>query len=179
MQYSLSGLHLTEQFEGLYLTAYPDPASVLGRRLQQLGLWQVVLCGAPIPTNLSSLNGAPWTIGYGHTGPEVHQGLIWTKDQAEAALRDDIQKAVANVNEWCTRDDITQGEFDALVDFAFNCGVRNLDGSTLLKDVNAGDFAAAAAEFEKWAHAGGQVITGLLRRRLVEKDEFLSTEATS
>ncbi len=174
MQYSLSGLHLTEGFEGLFLSAYPDPASALGRRLQQLGLWQATLRGAPIPPSLSGLTGAPWTIGYGHTGPDVHQGLIWTKDQAEAALRGDIQKAVANVNQWCTRDDITQGEFDAMVDFAFNCGVHNLDGSTLLKDVNVGNFAAAAAEFDRWSRAGGQVVAGLLRRRLAEKAEFQS-----
>lgn len=144
MRYSLSGLHLTELFEGLKLAAYPDPAT----------------------------GSLPWTISYGHTGPEVHQGLVWTKDQAEAALQRDIGFAEGNVNHWCTRSDLTQGEFDALVDFAFNCGTKNLDASTLLKDVNSGDFAAAAAEFEKWDHAGGKVMAGLLRRRQAEEAEF-------
>ncbi len=146
MKYSCGGLHLTEQFEGCRHQAYPDPAS----------------------------GGAPWTIGYGHTGPEVVPGLVWTQAQCEAALRRDIQAAVDAVNRVCIRGDLTQGEFDALVDFTFNCGVRNLDGSTLLWNVNRGNFAAAADGFEKWDHAGGALVAGLLRRRLAEKAEFLA-----
>ena len=58
MKISPAGLDLIKKFEGLRLAAYPDPAT----------------------------GGEPWTIGYGHTGPEVHRGLTWTHDQAEAAL---------------------------------------------------------------------------------------------
>jgi lysozyme len=146
MRYSLTGLHLTEQFEGLRLQAYPDPAT----------------------------GGSPWTIGYGHTGPEVHAGLVWTRQQAEVELQRDLGRAEAHVNQVVRQGDLGQGEFDALVDFAFNCGCRNLDGSALLRLVNEGDFAAAAREFERWDRGNGRVMAGLLRRRLAEKAEFVS-----
>ena len=58
------GLQLIKSWEGCRLCAYPDPAS----------------------------GGAPWTIGYGHTGPEVHQGLAISQQQAEAWLAADIAK---------------------------------------------------------------------------------------
>ena len=54
MEYSKDGAHLTEQFEGCKLTAYPDPAT----------------------------GGDPWTIGYGHTGNDVYPGLTITQEQA-------------------------------------------------------------------------------------------------
>jgi lysozyme len=145
MIYSKTGLHLTEQFEGLKLTAYPDPAT----------------------------GGAPWTIGYGHTGPDVHKGMTITQEQAEALLQKDIQKAAQAVNLKVSKE-ITQPEFDALVDFTFNCGVGNFSGSTLLKKLNAGDFHGAAAEFEKWDMAAGKHMAGLLRRRHAEAELFLS-----
>ena len=59
-----------------------------------------------------------------------------------------------------------------MVDLAFNIGTNAEKGSTLLKLVNAGDFANAANEFAKWSHASGVVVAGLLRRRLAEKEEF-------
>lgn len=114
-----------------------------------------------------------WTIGWGHTGPEVCSGLVWTQAQADAAVIVDTASAVRAVNTHVNVQ-LTQGEFDALVDFAYNCGAGNLYGSTLLKLVNAGDFANAANEFVKWDHAGGVEVAGLLRRRLAEKEEFQS-----
>lgn len=113
-----------------------------------------------------------WTIGWGHTGPEVKQGLTWTQDQADAQLLADVRTAVAAVN--AVKVTLNQHEFDALVDFTFNCGVAAFAGSTLHKLLEAGDFSGAANEFEKWDHAGGKVVTGLLRRRTAERDEFLS-----
>jgi len=145
MTYSKSGLALTEQFEGCRTEAYPDPVS----------------------------NGDPWTIGYGHTGPEVHEGLVWTQQQCVEALEQDIARFSAHVNK-VVQIDLTQGEFDALVDFAFNCGTRNLDSSTLLKLVNEDSIAEAAEQFQRWDHACGKVVAGLLKRRLAERDEFLS-----
>jgi lysozyme len=111
------------------------------------------------------------TIGYGHTGPEVVEGLVWTQAQADSQLVVDLQWAENFVNNNVSIQ-LTQGEFDALVDFAFNLGVNAEKGSTLLKLVNEGDFNAAANEFAKWDHASGQVVAGLLRRRLAEKEEF-------
>lgn len=67
---------------------------------------------------------------------------------------------------------LTQGQFDALVSFAFNCGSLALSTSTLLKKLNSGDYEGAASEFMRWIHAGGKTITGLQRRRLLEKRLF-------
>jgi lysozyme len=69
---------------------------------------------------------------------------------------------------------LTQGEFDAVVDFCYNCGVNAFKGSTMLILLNRSDFTSAALEFAKWSHASGQVVAGLLRRRLAEKAEFES-----
>jgi lysozyme len=113
-----------------------------------------------------------WTIGYGHT-QGVKQGDSCTPQQAEALLTADMAWAEAFVNHIVTRT-LTQGEFDALVDFTFNLGSGNLQSSTLLKLVDEGQFEAAAKEFEKWDLAGGKVVAGLLRRRQAEEKEFLS-----
>ena len=145
MEYSKNGAKLTEQFEGCKLTAYPDPGT----------------------------GGSPWTIGYGHTGPEVHLGLTITQEQAEELLMEDVKKAAATVNTKVTTD-ITQEEFDALVDFVFNVGAGNFNASTLLKKVNTGDIHGAADEFLKWDMAAGKHIAGLLKRRHAEAEEFLS-----
>jgi lysozyme len=93
--------------------------------------------------------------------------------QAEAWLVEDIAWAEGRVNA-DVHVPLTQGEFDALVDFVFNCGVGNFEHSTLLKLVNAGDMNHAAGEFEKWDHCGGVVVAGLLRRRVAEDAEFVS-----
>jgi len=145
MEYSKDGLHLTERFEGCRLVAYPDPGS----------------------------GGDPWTIGYGHTGPEVVEGLQITQDQAEQYLAQDIKQAEANVNA-VVHVELTQEEFDALVDFAFNCGCRNLDSSTLMKKLNAGDYEGASHEFIKWDMAAGHHMSGLLKRREAETAMFIS-----
>ncbi len=112
-----------------------------------------------------------WTIGYGHTGPGIHEGLTITEHQAEIFLECDIVRAATGVNRLVTAT-IRQNQFDALVDFAFNLGVAALSGSALLRYVNAGDFASAAAEFPKWAHVKGQTIPGLLLRRQAEAALF-------
>jgi lysozyme len=145
MEYSKDGLKLTERFEGCRLEAYPDPGT----------------------------GGDPWTIGYGHTGPDVFSTLVITQEYAERLLLEDVQKAVDNVNAKL-QIEVSQGEFDSLVDFAFNCGCRNLNNSTLLKKVNEGDHEAAAEEFLKWDKAGGHVMAGLLKRRQTEAALFLS-----
>lgn len=138
MNISDKGLALTKASEGLVLTAYPDPGT----------------------------HGDPWTIGYGHTGPEVHQGMSVSPSEAEELLRNDLaifEAAVSHMAPVCT-----QGQFDALVDFAFNCGRKNLQGSTLLRLHNAGEYGAASNEFGKWTHAAGHVLPGLVKRRAAE-----------
>lgn len=112
-----------------------------------------------------------WTIGYGHTGKDVVAGLTITQDQANALLASDIAAAAAFVNQ-AVAVALNQNEFDALVDFVFNLGRAAFAGSTLLKLLNAGNFASAAPQFALWDHAGGQVVAGLLRRRLAETAMF-------
>ena len=142
MDYSKQGLDLTKGFESCRLVAYQD-------------------------INVKGI----WTIGWGHTGPEVVEGLVWNQNQADSQLVMDLCRAEKMVNT-CDTVPLTRGQFDALVDFAFNLGCNAEKGSTLLKLINQGDFAHAANEFEKWDHASGKVVAGLLRRRLAEKEEF-------
>lgn len=113
-----------------------------------------------------------WTIGYGHTRG-VFRGMTCSQAQAETWLEEDVRKA-SHAVEMLVHVQLTQGEFDALTDFAFNCGPGKLLGSTMLRKLNAGDYAGAAAEFVKWDKAGGVVVAGLLRRRYAEQKEFLS-----
>ena len=111
-----------------------------------------------------------WTIGYGHTAG-VHPGQTITQEQAEAFLASDIRAAVECVNESVTVE-LTQGQFDALADFVFNVGEGNFRLSTLLREINAGHFPEALAQFRLWDHCGGVVNAGLLRRRRAEAEKF-------
>lgn len=115
--------------------------------------------------------GGVWTIGYGHTGRGVHAGLTITEEQAEVFLHSDVAGAVAGVNRMVTGA-IRQNQFDALVDFALNLGCATLLRSRLLKEVNAEDFVAAAAQFLLWDHVDGAAVPGLLRRRRAEMELF-------
>jgi lysozyme len=111
-----------------------------------------------------------WTIGYGHTAG-VHAGMTITKEQAETFLASDIHAAADCVNE-VVRAKLTQPQFDSLVDFAFNIGITSFRRSTLLREINAGNFPEALAQFNLWDHCGGIVSSGLLRRRKAEAAEF-------
>jgi len=148
MQDDLTGEQLTEQFESCELEAYWDP------------------------------NGKVWTIGWGHTGPEVVQGLVWTQAEADATLLADRQHAVKCINAEVDVP-LTQNEFRALVDFVFNAGCKAFRDSTLLKLLNHGDYHGAAAELDKWDHSGGKVLAGLLRRRQAETDLFKTPDSSS
>jgi lysozyme len=112
-----------------------------------------------------------WTIGYGHTGPEVVTGMTITLEQAQDFLLADVKSAAACVNKVVSIT-LTQDEFDALVDFVFNLGQGAFAHSTLLRDLNAGQLEAAAAQFQSWDKAGGAVVAGLLRRRQAETALF-------
>jgi lysozyme len=112
-----------------------------------------------------------WTIGYGHTGKDVMEGTVITEQQAIAMLISDISTAVAAVNR-LVKVGLTQNQFDALVDFVFNLGVKAFQNSTLLLKLNKLDYPGAAEEFLKWDHAGGKVLSGLLARRQTEEAMF-------
>lgn len=107
-----------------------------------------------------------WTIGYGHTGPEVVEGLEINQADADAYLAIDVEAFSSSVAKIALR--ATQQQFDALVSFAFNVGANALKKSTLLRLHNAGSHESAAAEFMRWNKAGGVVLAGLTRRRKAE-----------
>lgn len=113
------------------------------------------------------------TIGYGSTGPHVSMGQIITEVQAETLLKSDIARFERGVSDLVTAP-LNQNEFDALVSFSFNLGLGNLKSSTLLRKLNSLDCQGAAKEFERWNKAGGKVLAGLTRRRIAERDLFLS-----
>lgn len=113
------------------------------------------------------------TIGYGSTGSHVFMGQVITEPQAEALLIKDLSRFESGVND-LVKVPLTQNQFDALVSFSFNLGLGNLKSSTLLKKLNAKDYLGASKEFERWNKAGGKVLNGLTRRRLAEKELFLS-----
>lgn len=108
------------------------------------------------------------TIGYGHLvkpSESFPNGIDETK--AAAILADDIQAAEQAVAR-LVKVALTQGQFDALVDFTFNLGSGRLAGSTLLRDLNAGHQDSAAQQLTVWDHAGGIVNAGLKARREAE-----------
>jgi len=148
-------IDLIKEFEGLRLEAYPDPRP----------------------------NNPIWTIGYGTirypNGTPVKKGDKITQAQAEEYLRKDLENFITDV-EKLLKVTLNDNQFGALVSFAYNVGsdidsdtiAEGLGDSTLLKKLNAGDFAGALAEFPKWNKAEGKVLPGLTRRRLAEQKLF-------
>lgn len=137
MKTSTAGINLIKQFEGCRLTAYK-----------------------PVPTEKY------WTIGYGHYGPDVTQGMTITQAQAEIMLGIDLIKYETAV-ERAAIFPLSQRQFDALVSFAYNCGIGNLN--KLLSGRNALQVADAMLKYNK---AGGKVLSGLTKRRQAEHDLF-------
>lgn len=111
------------------------------------------------------------TIGFGHTGDDVSLAMDpISQEQADALLEADLAKFESAVGELCP--ECSQQQFDALVSFSYNLGEGALSGSTLRRLHNEGDYTAAAGEFIKWNHAGGQVLAGLTRRRTGEANVY-------
>lgn len=113
------------------------------------------------------------TIGYGSTGPHVTVGMTITESQAETLLKKDLSRFEKGVDDM-VKVPLNQNQFDALVSFSFNLGLGNLKSSTLLRKLNSLDYAGAANEIPRWDKAGGKILKGLTRRRLAEKELFLS-----
>ena len=120
-------------------------------------------------------SGGVWTIGYGHT-VGVREGDVITQDHANALLSIDLGWAQDVVSD-SVNVDLTDSQFWALTDFVFNVGPKAFLDSTLLRKLNAGDYAGAADEFLRWNHAGGKVLNGLTKRRQAEAKLFKGEEA--
>jgi lysozyme len=95
-----------------------------------------------------------------------------TKEQAEELLRKELVM-IENKLKIMVTSTINQNQYDALVSFAYNLGINNLKASTLLKKVNLNPAdPTIRAEFNKWTHAGGKVLAGLVKRRQAEADLY-------
>lgn len=114
------------------------------------------------------------TIGYGHTGSEVHPGQTISQHQADVIFDADLERFEEGVTELLTGANVTDNQFSACVSLAFNIGITRFASSTLRKRLLAGDVAGAGAEFPRWNKAGGQVLPGLVKRRELERELFLS-----
>lgn len=106
------------------------------------------------------------------TGPDVVQGKRITQEEADARLArrlaDEFEPAVRRM----VKVPLSPCQFDALVSWAYNVGVGAAGGSTLVRLLNAGDMAGAAAEFMRWTRSGGRELLGLRRRRTAEQALF-------
>lgn len=116
-----------------------------------------------------------YTIGYGHYGADVKQGMTITEKRAEELLTKDISKFQSFVNNLgvCT----TYPQFAALVDFAFNLGTSALGTSTLLKKIKAGATEKEIRhQFSRWVYSNGTKLPGLVKRRQWEANRYFQKE---
>lgn len=111
-----------------------------------------------------------WTIGVGHTGPEVHEGLVWTDEQVADALKKDIHRFEICVD-MAVKVPLVQHQFDALVSFAFNVGQGAFSSSTLVRKLNEKDYEGAAVQFDRW-HIPPEITS----RRNGEREQFRGTQ---
>lgn len=112
------------------------------------------------------------TICYGSTGRSVYMGMPYASvEECNLRLQADLDVASKGVQR-VTKHGLTQGQFDALVSFAFNVGTSAYAKSTMLRKINAGDCHGAAAEFDRWVFADGKRLRGLVKRRAAERLEF-------
>ena len=115
------------------------------------------------------------TIGYGHTGPDVSPGDVISEYWSEHLLRADLYETEKAVDELDVAK--TQGQFDALVSFAYNLGINRLRTSSLLKTIReGGNMRAIKREFKKWVHAGNKTLRGLETRRAWEAERFFEVQ---
>ena len=146
MKVNQAAISLIKEFEGCKLTAYRDTVGI-------------------------------WTIGYGATaaaglGIVPEKGMTITQECADDLLRQGVDKFAATVDAFITVK-VNANQFGACVSLAYNIGPNAFAKSTVLRELNAGNFNKAAAAFQLWNKAGGVVSKGLVRRREAERDLFL------
>jgi lysozyme len=171
------GTEICHHYEQLRLEAYPDPGSPRAKAMR---------AGRP-PAEYRKLSGAPWTIGYGDTGPDVVEGLVITEQEADQRFARRMALEFEPAVRAAVKVPLNQRQFDAVVSTVYNTGpgggrdgILRLAGggpSTFLRKLNLGDYAGTAAELPKWNRSGGQVMKGLQRRREAERLVFLGMAA--
>jgi len=143
MQISFKGRELLQELEGFRHDAYLDTGNV-------------------------------WTIGYGTTkidGKPVEAGQTCTEKQAQEWLQTDLAWAQTAVNK-LVKVKLTQNMFDALTSFVYNIGENAFARSTLLQLLNTGQYAPASQQFKRWVFDNGNIIKGLVTRRMKEQALF-------
>lgn len=115
-----------------------------------------------------------WTIGYGHT-KGVKQGMKISKEQANDMLFDELKEYEGYINDYVDVP-LAQCQFDALVAWVYNLGPSALKSSTMLKELNKGNYEKVPSEIKRWNKAGGEVLKGLVRRREAEALLFLDKD---
>jgi lysozyme len=126
-----------------------------------------------------------WTIGWGHTLGVTKDTPPVTQEEAQILLEADVAESVRVIRQYVTVP-LTQGQLDALTSFVFNLGpgkpgekdgfvwLKNGNTSTLLRKLNSGDYGGAAEQLLNWTRSRGQVLMGLVKRRIMEKAVFES-----
>ena len=107
-----------------------------------------------------------WTIGYGST-KGVKEGMEISQERAEMLLLEDVEMFENSVNK-LVEVSLEQNQFDALVCWTYNLGPTNLNNSTMLKLLNAGDYHTVPNQMKRWNKSNGEVLEGLVRRREAE-----------
>ena len=115
-----------------------------------------------------------WTVGFGHTGPDVHQGATIRETEAEYLLKGDLLEFEHGVEEFLDGVPASFNEFSAMVSLAFNIGLGNFRKSSVLKYHKQGKKALAANAFLLWVKGGGKKLPGLVRRRVAERRLYVS-----
>jgi lysozyme len=159
MSISEAGIQLIKSFEGCHNQPYKCPAV-----LWTIGYGRVLY---PDQARLKTDQRASYPLRSEHN-------RLWNADEIDALLEADLLRFSAGVLRLCPSSNDNSCHHDALVSFAFNVGLGNLQSSTLRQRYNRHDYDGAAEEFLKWTKAGGKVLNGLVRRREAERALFLS-----
>jgi lysozyme len=116
--------------------------------------------------------GGVWTVGFGQADG-VKKGDTTDPVRALVKLEKSLDEHAKGMVQ-CIKVPISQGEYDAYLDFSYNVGVSAFCHSTLNKKLNSGDYDGACKELLKWTTAGGKVEPGLLKRRQEEYEQCQS-----
>lgn len=119
-----------------------------------------------------------WTIATGTIrypdGTPVKKGDVITQQKADECLAFDLKRTEDGVNR-LVKVPLTQNQFDALVSFTFNLGIRNLSESTLLKKLNAKDYKGASNEFPRWNNSPNPKLKDSLTARRIREQKVFNT----
>lgn len=154
MKTSADGQTVIKHFEQCRLVAYPDPKT----------------------------GGAPWTCGWGTTGPDVVRGTVWTQAYADQRFAEGLEGFEDDATN-AIRVPVPQGVFNAFVSILQNVGhgspvrdgiirLKSNYPSTLLRKLNDGDLPGAREQWAKWVSPGSNVEHGLRKRRRSEQALF-------